>query len=138
MAKRRRRKRRKELVAQTLHERVALTRVRKKAQMIEEYGEEWAAERRREYVERLKDEESGARQRAAGHMSPGRRGQYRVSPKVLEAKVQQIHLDHPDWTWNDVCTRVAKKVGYKSVEPVRRATRHLKWRDPRRAKRDTK
>ena len=53
------------VVATSLHQRLTLTRVRVQEEMIELYGEEWAAARRREYLERLKDERSGAKQRAA-------------------------------------------------------------------------
>ncbi len=133
----------------SLHERLALTRVREMEKMINLHGEEWAEERRGEYVERLDNEASGAKQRESGHNSPGPRGKYkkvtaldgtvsRVSPKKVVALVQEMQNRHKDRTWNDVCTEVAKKVGYKSVESVRRRVRNLKWDDPRRAKRDTK
>ena len=122
----------------SMHERLAVTRVRAEEELIKLHGEEWAEARRREDLERLEDELSGARQRAAGHKSPGRRGKYKVPPEVLCNAVEDLHKQHDHLTWNDVCSRVARSHGYKSPESVRKVARKLKWPDPRRARRNTK
>ena len=133
MAKRQKKQRR-----PSLHERLAVTRVRAQEELIKLHGEEWAEARRREDLERLEDERSGARQRAAGHKSPGRRGKYKVPPEVLCNAVEDLHKQHDHLTWNDVCSTVARRYGYKSTESVRKVARKLKWPDPRRARRNTK
>lgn len=128
--------------APSLHERLAVTRLRAAEEQIRRRGEAWAEARRKEDWQRRRDEGGGAKQRDAGHKSPGRRGQHRVPPAKLRAAVAQLHKAHPTWTWNDVCTRAATDQGlpekekfhfnYKTAESVRQATRGQKWPDPRR------
>jgi hypothetical protein len=84
-----------------------------------------------------RDETIGAKQRAAGRRSPGRRGKYKFHPEKLRAEVRQRHSDLPSHTWNDVCSRVAEHVGC-STETVRKATRDLKWPDPRSVRSESK
>lgn len=111
---------------------------------------EWAEARGPKLRQLIADAYSGARQRVAGHNSPGPAGQFSLEPKNAKEAVQEIHRQYPGLTWSDVCTKVGcytglgkemkailKNVGinkahYKSNQMVCKFTRELKWPDPRR------
>ena len=87
-------------------------------------------------MERLEDERSGAKQRESGHKSPGRRGKLkkvtardgtvsRVSLEKVIKLVSEIRRQNKRRMFNDVCTQVAKKVGYKRAQSVTDKVRHL-------------
>ena len=120
------------------HKRLAATLVRARAERTERLGDEEVERQAAALVEQLSDAKIGRKQRASGHKSPGRGGKYKVPREVLCNAVEDLHKQHPRLTYNDVCSRVARDYGYKSTESVCRATRHLKWPDPRRARRNTK
>lgn len=138
----------------TLHQRLRETRKRTELRFAERDPVGWvgAVEAGGEdgLQKIIEDSYSGARQREAGHNSPGPAGQFSLEPKIAKEAVQEIHRQYPQFTWSDVCTRVAcytaldkkmkailnnvgiEKAHYKDKQMVCKATSELKWPDPRR------
>jgi hypothetical protein len=84
------------------------------------------------WLEPYLDQEIGRMQRAAGGMSPGRRGKYKVAPEKLLAEVLAMHARSPLLTFNDVCEKVATSNGYRSAYQAKKAAAAIQWPDPRR------
>ncbi len=134
MAKRRQRKHRRDRTPDeeattppSLHERLAVTRVRVNEALIKLRGEEEAEKRRLDDLDRLKDEDRGARSRLG--FDKGRRKRKGpdacvVPPDVLCGDFQKLRQYNPNWPKTKIWKEVAKKRGV-SWWTVRRHTLDL-------------
>lgn len=123
------------------HQKLAKTLIRARAERALQDGDDLERQAAA-LVEQLRDARSGARQRAAGGKSKGeRREKYKGKPipsrEKMRAAVQAMQNEHPTWSFNRVCLRVAKSkdFGYDSAWSVKEACKEapaIKWPDPRR------
>lgn len=110
----------------TIHERLALRRVRETQARIERYGEEEAARLRQEEVTRLQREARAARsEEALRKAGLDRRGYRKVSPDELAKAFLALKGRAPSRT--EACRRVARKFSV-APETVRKYTKHLPWK----------
>jgi hypothetical protein len=116
-----------------VHRRLARKLIRSRAEHALEDEEE--LERQVDaWFEERKHATSGRRQSDAGKKSPGRRGQYKTPPDELRAAVLEMHKRFPGLTFNDVCSRIGKRLGYQSGWSAKQAARDLQWPNPRKKK----
>lgn len=92
-----------------------------------------------EWLSPYRDARIGAAQRVAGAKSKGIRRETYAGKAIhpadsIVAAVREAHEKHPTWSFNRVCTRVAKQFDYRSAWSVKRAAAAIKWPDPRRSR----
>lgn len=83
-----------------------------------------------ELLQQRVDAHSGRKLRTAGENTTGRRP-HTVAPATLLAEVQALHAAKPEWTFNQVCSAVAKNHKYKSAWSAKQAAAAIKWPRPK-------